>query len=68
MFILHLEIFQYKFQLVNKNDINFFRVQKQDNNLEDEFSELKDILGDGVEWANEAMGKSPSVSNLWIGD
>jgi jumonji domain-containing protein 7 len=42
-------------------------IQKQNSNLQDEFSELfKDISE--LPWASEAFGKTPDAVNFWMGD
>ncbi|XP_022652118.1 jmjC domain-containing protein 7-like isoform X2 [Varroa destructor] len=44
-------------------------IQKQNSNLEDEFSSLwNDITPDLRDWGSQVFGANPDASNFWMGD
>ncbi|KAF8790118.1 Bifunctional peptidase and (3S)-lysyl like protein [Argiope bruennichi] len=45
-----------------------FYLQKQNNNLIEEFSPLTCDIDTHITWATEAFGNEPEAVNIWIGD
>ncbi|TGZ80451.1 Clavaminate synthase-like protein [Ascodesmis nigricans] len=42
--------------------------QSQNNNVEEEYSPLAEDLGNGIPWAEVALGQNPDATNIWIGN
>ncbi|KAI8808687.1 cupin-like domain-containing protein [Cladochytrium replicatum] len=55
-----------------KNQLNdvtpVYYVQSQCDNMNSEFSCLRDDVPQGVEWASEALGKPYDAMNFWMGE
>lgn len=55
-------------QTLIKPQTSVYYIQKQNNNLIEEFSALHDDIELHIPWATKAMGRKPDAVNFWMGD
>ncbi|CAL1265049.1 unnamed protein product [Larinioides sclopetarius] len=54
---------------LHMRDINqVYYLQKQNNNLIEEFSPLVDDVASHIPWVTEAFSERPDAANIWMGD